>query len=125
MNQQEQNKEAAIGSIGMLPIDPNAEPIQTVPSTISAQQEAEFYKQTGAQFRLEHNKQNLGHLGKLFGSNSSAPTNIAGFVIICSFLIIVGSLFFPSNTDLVESRKWLIGLITSAMSFIFGAASKK
>jgi hypothetical protein len=111
--------------IGALVIDPAAEPITPVPSSITAQQENDFYKQTGTKFHLLHNQQNLGVLGKFFGSNSSAPTNIAGFVIICSFVVIVGSLFVSGNSELVESRKWFIGLITSAMSFIFGAASKK
>ena len=119
------HSEADNRSIGALRIDPAAEPIESTGSLISGQQELDFFKKTGAHFQLAHNQQNWGVLGKLFGSNSSAPTNIAGFVIICSFIVIVVSLFFPGNSDLLEARKWLIGLITSAMSFLFGAASKK
>lgn len=111
--------------IAALVIDPGAEPGSAGPANISAQQESDFYTRSGAQFHLLHNQQNLGFLGKFFGANSSAPTNIAGFVIICSFLILVASLFTPGNLELIEARKWLIGLITSALSFIFGAASKK
>lgn len=125
MSPSKRSQEAINRDIGTFPIDPGTESIQPPSSTTLAQQESDFYKQTAAQFHLAFNQQNLGLLGKLFGSNSFAPTNIAGFVIICSFLALVGSLFAPGNTELVESRKWLIGLITSAMSFIFGAASKK
>jgi hypothetical protein len=107
------------------PIDPLAEPTASGNSSISPLQEADFYKDTGLQYRLAHNGQNLGYLGKFFGANSSAPTNIAGFVILCSLFILFVSLFFPTNPEIVESRKWLIGLVTSAMSFVFGAATKK
>jgi hypothetical protein len=106
-------------------IDPAAEPGSANPSNVSAQQEIEFFSSAGLQYQLLHNQQNLGFLGKFFGANSSAPTNIAGFIIICSLFILFISLFAPANAELVESRKWMIGLITSALSFVFGAASKK
>lgn len=105
-------------------IDPTAEAGTGSTTNISAQQEMAFYTEGGRQYQLQHNQQNLGYLGKFFGANSSAPTNIAGFVIICSLIILFISLFVPGNAELVESRKWLIGLITSALSFVFGAATK-
>lgn len=114
-----------IGGLEDLVIDPDAESVDERVSGVSAQQEVAFYDQAALKFRLEHNQQNLGFLGKFFGSNSSAPTNIAGFIIICSLVILFVSLFAPANAELVESRKWMIGLITSALSFVFGAASKK
>jgi len=113
------------GGIAALPIDPAAEPVQNRPAAITAQDETEFYRLAGAEERLRHNEQNLGFLGKFFGANSSAPTNIAGLVVIVSLIILLISLFFTGNTEMAEARKWLIGLITSALSFIFGAASKK
>ena len=106
-------------------VDSTVEDGDSSSATVSAQQEDQFFARGGAQFHLLQNQQNLGYLGKFFGANSVAPTNIAGFIIICSIVILAISLFVPSNTDLVEARKWLIGLITSAMSFVFGAASKK
>jgi hypothetical protein len=108
-----------------LVIDPTAESTLGANKNSLAQKEVGFYEQTGEQYRLLHNQQNLGWLGKFFGANSSAPTNIAGFVIICSLLILALSLLANGNPELVESRKWLVGLITSALSFIFGAASRK
>ncbi|MES2041448.1 MAG: hypothetical protein V4495_26830 [Pseudomonadota bacterium] len=125
MNTPRKKKDLNSENIGLLPIDPNAEPVPSQPSAVSGQQETDFFKKAGTEFQLLHNQQNLGMLGKFFSANSSASTNIAGFVIICSFLILAASFLCSSNADLVESRKWLIGLITSAMSFIFGAASKK
>jgi len=112
------------GGLGSLPIDAGAEPTATLPATVSGQEEVAFFKRSADEYELLHNQQNLGWLGKFFGANSSAPTNIAGFVIVCSLLILVGSLF-STNPEAAEARKWLIGLITSALSFIFGAASKK
>lgn len=115
----------ANGGIGSVLIDPGAEPHAQGPGTVSAQQEVDFYKQAAAQHQLLHNQQTLGYLGKFFGASSAAPTNIAGLVAICSLIVLVVSVFVPSNPELTEARKWLIGLITSALSFIFGAASKK
>lgn len=106
-------------------IDPASEPATAGLPDVSPQQESDFYASAGQQYRLLHNQQNLGFLGRFFGANSSAPTNIAGFVIICALIILLISLFVPANADLVESRKWMVGLITSALSFVFGAATKK
>lgn len=114
-----------IDNIGEFQVDPAAEPTKNHPPIISGQQEADFYTRAGAQYALQHQQQNLGLLGKLFGSNSSAPTNIAGFVILLSFLFVAVSLFFPGNTDLTESRKIIFNIIGAALAFIFGAASKK
>lgn len=112
--------------IGSISVDPNAELVAPSPSRVTGQQEVDFYRQSGTQYDLLHNQQNLGFLGKFFGANSAAPTNIAGLVIFCSFAILVTSVFFaPANAELAEARQWLVGLITSAMSFIFGAATKK
>lgn len=112
------------GGIGSLPIDPGVELIQTEAASISGKQEIEFFRQAGTQFHLSYNQQNLGWLGKFFGANSSASTNIAGVVIICSFLVIV---FFAWENIVLQTKlaDLFIGLIASALGFIFGAASKK
>jgi len=115
----------SIVNIGDLHVDPTAEPAPARPAAISGQQEDDFYARAGAQYVLQHHQQNLGYLGKLFGSNASAPTNIAGGVIILSFVFVAASLFYPGNTDLVEARKLFFGTISSALAFIFGAATKK
>ncbi|HLO96526.1 MAG TPA: hypothetical protein VK195_19625 [Burkholderiaceae bacterium] len=112
-------------NIGSVAIDPSAEQTQAGVPAVSGKQEEQFFKETGDKFKLAHNQQNLGYLGKLFGANSSAPTNIAGFVIIASFLFVGLSFFATTTPELSDARKAAIGLISSAMAFIFGAASKK
>lgn len=108
-----------------VPIDPGAERQASGSPAVSGKQEEQFFKKGGEQFHLAHNQQNLGYLGKFFGANSAAPTNIAGFVIVLSLLFLVGSLFSTGNAEVVEVRKLAFGLISTALAFIFGAASKK
>jgi hypothetical protein len=77
--------------------------------------------------RLASKKMDLesGVLGKFFGSGATAPTNIAGFIVIGSFVMLAVSMFLTSTPDLVDYRKALGGLISAGLGFIFGAASKK
>jgi hypothetical protein len=112
-------------NIGTVAIDPTAEHSQGGAAVVSGKQEEQFFKEGGEQFRLAHNQQNLGYLGQFFGANSSAPTNIAGFVIVLSLLFLLLSLFSTGNAEVAEARKLAIGLISTALAFIFGAASKK
>lgn len=112
-------------NIGTVAIDPTAELSQGGSAVVSGKQEEQFFKEGGEQFRLAHNQQNLGYLGQFFGANSSAPMNIAGFVIVLSVLFLMLSLLLPGNAEVVEVRKLAFGLISTALAFIFGAASKK
>jgi hypothetical protein len=73
----------------------------------------------------QHNRETRGFLGKFFGSGSSASTNIAGLVALGSLALIAASLLVAPTPEVVDARKWLCSLITSTLSFIFGAASKK
>lgn len=113
------------GDIGEIVIDPDAEPIANGNANQAAQQEEEFYAMSGVQFRLQHNQQNLGWLGKFFGANSTAPTNIAGFVILVSMAMMFVTFFFTNNSELSETRKWLGNVVMTALGFIVGAATKK
>ena len=114
----------AVADIGNIEIDPTAEDVPNA-SPNTARAEDNFFKSGGIEERLRHNQQNLGWLGKFFGANSSAPTNIAGFVIVCSFVVYVVSFCFNVSPDLSDMRKLLGGLITTALGFIVGAATKK
>lgn len=111
--------------IGSLLIDPTAEAAS--PQTNgSGNDENAFFANGKEHFHLYHNQQNLGWLGKFWGSTTSAaPTNIAGFVIGVSALMIIGSFFLVQSAELNEARKWLYGLTTSALGFVFGSATKK
>lgn len=112
--------------IGDVAITPEAEPhSSSAVAGVAAQAEANFYTQSGVHHWLQHNQQNLGWLGKFFGSNSAAPTNIAGFVIICSLVLILVSFFTPANPEISEVRKYLGSVILSALGFVFGASTRK
>ncbi|WP_367082587.1 hypothetical protein ABV589_16655 [Pseudomonas sp. HOU2] len=111
--------------LGSLQIDPNAEPASRQ-TTGSGNDENAFFANGKEHFQLQHNQQNLGWLGKFWGAtNTAAPTNIAGFVIGISALLIVGSFGITESPELSEARKWLYGLTTSALGFVFGSATKK
>lgn len=111
--------------LGSLTIDPKAE--ASGPAVRgSGDDEDAFFAAGKEHFRLQHNQQNLGWLGKFWGStNTAAPTNIAGFVIGVSALLIVLSFLITQTPELSEARKWLYGLTTSALGFVFGSATKK
>lgn len=117
------------GGPGSFTIDPGAEPNgRDAKPIVTGKDESEFFRLTAARDALKHNEQNLGMLGKFFGSNGSnspAATNIAGMVICASLLFLGLSWLLPSNAEIAEFRKVLIGLISSALAFIFGAATKK
>lgn len=78
-----------------------------------------------AEYNILEQRQNLGWLGRLFGANTAAPTNIAGLVILLCFLFFGASLILPSEPELAEARKLAFAIISSGMAYIFGAASKK
>ncbi|WP_455154805.1 hypothetical protein [Cupriavidus campinensis] len=110
--------------LGTAPIDPGAEANRPAPPGVTPEQEEQFYESAGVQYRLMHNQQNLGLLGKLFGNGSAAQTNIAGMVILLCFLFLVGSYFLPAGADAGNIRTVLVGLIGSALGFIFGSRQK-
>ena len=78
---------------------------------------------------IDRRKTELGLFGKLIGGEGVSSTHVAFTVIIASFAIILFlyvESFWRGNLGQVSSEiKALIGLITSALSFIFGRASKK
>lgn len=113
------------GDIGEIVIDPDAELIANGNANQAAQQEEEFYAKSGVQFRLQQNQQNLGWLGGFFGANITAPTNIAGFVILVSMAMMFATFFFTNNSELSDTRKWLQTVVMTAFGFIIGASTKK
>lgn len=111
--------------IGPLHIDPIAE-TATATVTGSGSDENAFFAKGKEHFQLEHNQQNLGWLGRFWGSTTTAaPTNIAGFVIGTSALLVVCSFAIEQTAEVSEARKWLYGLTTSALGFVFGSATRK
>lgn len=65
-----------------------------------------------------------GWLGKLFGMGTTTGTNIAGLVCLLTLAALIASLFLEIKGDTSTIRTALIGLIASALSYIFGASSR-
>lgn len=104
-------------------IDPEAEPASGGPSRVSAQQESKFFHDGAAKHRLAQHAQELGWIGKFFGSQAAA-TNIAGVILVLSCLGLLCTMFI-ATPEAGEVRKILGGTITTTLGFIFGAATKK
>lgn len=107
-------------SVNTLVVDPKAEGVPK-PGAATAQDEDRFYSEDAERYKLLHNQQKLGHLGKVWGSSSSAPTNIAGMLLFLTVILVVVS-FFPTQTTALDGlRTWLYGVATTSMGFLFGA----
>ncbi|MFZ6731975.1 hypothetical protein ACO0LG_08660 [Undibacterium sp. Ji42W] len=117
-------------------IDPSAEnskqPVKstkaksTTATSPTGKDEEDFYRQAGEAYRLQHRSQDLGWLGRFFGSGTSAATNIAGLVAVIGLVCLVISFCITAEAQkLADAQKLIVGIISSALSFIFGAASKK
>lgn len=102
-------------------IDPKAEIKSTQPGKASAQDETRFFTEDAARYKLLADQQSLGHLGKLWGSSSSAPTNIAGMLLLLCFITVCLSFALTQTPDLIDARKWLYGLTTTVLGFLFGS----
>lgn len=115
--------EAAVG-IGSALIDPDAEPRNEALPSVSARNEERFFAEAKNEHELKMAKHKSGWLGSLFGTASEAPTNIAGFLIICCFIIIGFCVHAGSSPEVDEIRKWALGLVTLIVGYLFGAKSK-
>jgi hypothetical protein len=71
---------------------------------------------------LKHHSQELGLLGKLFGSKENAPINIAGGLILIGAFSLILIPFLPASTDFSKGdmAKSLGTLILSALTFLGG-----
>jgi len=115
--------DASIG-IGSALIDPDAEPRNEALPSVSARNEERFFAEAKNEHELKMAKHKSGWLGSMFGSSSEAPTNIAGFLIVCCVIVIICCIFADSSDAVDEIRKWALGLITLIVGYLFGAKSK-
>ncbi|BEV17549.1 hypothetical protein HBDW_43370 [Herbaspirillum sp. DW155] len=119
-----------------LVIDPSAEK-SSKPATNgkskskapTGRDEQKFFEDTGREYELRQNEQDLGWLGKFFG-NTAAPTNIAGLIAIVCVCVFILTLFLPvgqgnDSQRLADAQKYIFGLISSALGFLFGASRRK
>lgn len=88
-------------------------------STYQSRHELEITKENN---KLETKQIELdsGLLGKIFGGKENAPTNIAGFLIVVSF--VAGGIASALNTDTYAKDFWIIlsPFITLSLGYIFG-----
>ncbi|MBD8598728.1 hypothetical protein [Pseudomonas sp. CFBP 8772] len=111
-------------NIGSVVIDPDAESESAGTVGVSGKQEEAFFDRGRREHEIRQNELNLGWLGKFWGG-SSAASNVAGLVAITTILMIFVTLCFESTPEITDTRKLLFGLVGSALSFLFGAATKK
>ncbi len=99
------------------PIDPAAEPISSAPTAVTGEEERTWF----AANALDQRRLSLGLLGKVFGSADTAPTSIAGLVIVVSVLALAASFWGPASPEAMEIRKTLKELAILALGYLFGA----
>lgn len=104
-----------------------ASPIGTTPRLTGValmDSESSPIKLAWEQVRLAENRQNLGLLGKLFGSRDTAPTNSAGLAILLGLFFFIGSYLLMPSPELSPVQAGALGVVGSALGYIFGSASR-
>lgn len=115
--------EPSLPNIGSVPIDPRAEGQQPAPEGLTGRQEADFFDQGRRHYDYLAHQLNLGWVGKFLGG-TSVPSNVAGLIALLMSLTFIGTLFMVATPEIVEARKVLVGLVSSSLAFLFGAATK-
>lgn len=69
--------------------------------------------------------QELGMMGKVFGSRENVPVFIAGCVTLAMVVLIGVTLFAPIQGDLSKWQvlQWLGGFLLAALGYLFGSIS--
>lgn len=75
-------------------------------------------------FAIEQTRMTLeaGWLGKIFGTSTNAPTNIAGFVVCILTITIIGTglLLVPSTIPAMDFMNVVVPIITLVLGYLFG-----
>jgi hypothetical protein len=111
--------------IATAPIAPGSESSHVAVPGIDGKKESEQFGLAAKQHELAVLKHELGWLGKFWGGNGAAPTNIGGLVLLLVFVFVLCSLFLPPNTELNDARKWSYALGSAALGYLFGAAANR
>ena len=78
-------------------------------------------------YAIEQSRMSLdaGWLGKIFGSSTNAPTNIAGFFVglLTLTIIFLGFVFVPSSISAMDFLNYLAPLITLVLGYLFGKST--
>ena len=82
--------------------------------------------QIGAKEKLDLKQAEIGFIGKIFGSQESAPLNTAALIcLIFSFCFIYVLIFLPGSVqEKSESLAIIAGIVLPIMGFIFGRSQR-
>lgn len=72
---------------------------------------------------LERGRQELGFLGRFFGSKENAPVFVAGLVSVMGLVGLLILVIWPGPASSGDGIKTLSGLVLSALSFLAGTAT--
>lgn len=74
------------------------------------------------QLSLERRRVELGWVGRVFGSDIHAASNITGVVVLGCLVVVVGLLLLPLRNDVPRSDviTALIGVIVAALGYLWG-----
>ena len=100
--------------------NPQAQSLPTTPPQLTGPQQVGV-----TEADLKHHLQELGALGKFFGSRDHAPINIAGLLVILGVLGMFGAPFLPMSNGFVAADmvKAMAALVVAAMTFLGGYLS--
>jgi hypothetical protein len=70
---------------------------------------------------LQHHSQELGWMGKIFGSRANSPGNIAGVCVVISILALCFLLVYaPEGPRTSQGITLFGGIVTLALGYLFG-----
>jgi hypothetical protein len=81
-----------------------------------------------SQAKRDERKTEMGMLGRIFGSVSDKPGNIAGVVVLASFAALLGLLataIFKPDVKMDVLLPIFTGMITLALGYLFGKGDQK
>lgn len=82
-------------------------------------------KVVDAQAASEKVRLERGFIGQLFGSRDHVPNNVAGIIVLFGFIAVCYILMMGGNfQDKKDALSLLSGLITLALGFLFGRATR-
>jgi hypothetical protein len=137
---------AASLEAGTFAVVADAEPKSGTAARVTAQEEQNFFNESraahelalGREIRdhelkkadaegkreLERRDQEMGRLGRFFGSSWTPPMYIAAFIAVVLCIAWFATLAC-TQTDMADARKYLLGALMSVVSYLFGAAGAR